>query len=166
MVSYLTSLLKSVQIPISLWQGLPIRMRSSKVQYSLDWLFNNKHPCEWKSQKQLINMLVLRIRYIPLFFMRYLFSINYIMYPLPSTHFLLPCIIIVISLLSWAPGSTIKILWTEIPQFVMHWNLSASQRLWIKHIIEVFLCQNFIHSHKLGNRERARAMVFQLKLKH
>lgn len=70
--------------------SLPIRMGSSKVQYGLDWLFNNKHPHEWKSQKQLINMLVFRIGYKPLSFMRYHLSIKY---NVPSSFYSFPLIL-------------------------------------------------------------------------
>lgn len=80
LVSYLTSLLKSVQIPNSLGQGLLIRMRSSKVQYSWDWLFNNKHPCEWKIRKRLKSVLVLRIGCIPV-----IYEISLIHHYVPSS---------------------------------------------------------------------------------
>lgn len=87
---YLTSLLKSVWIQISSWQGLPIRMGSSKVQCGLDWLFNNKHPCEWKIQKQWRNLLILKIRYKALSFIRYHLSINY---NVASSFYLFPLIL-------------------------------------------------------------------------
>ena len=141
-------------------------MGSSKVQCGLDWLFNNKHPCERKSQKQWLKMLVWRIGYKPLSFMRYHLSINYDFFLFISSYPVWLLIIIIISLPTLTPGSAIKVFWSEIAQFVMHWNLPGSQSLGIKHIIEVLLCLNFIHSHKAENRERVGTIVFQMKPKY